>query len=570
VSRQSSDSSDNETRFVQVDATYLPIGAELEADVAVVGAGPAGIVLALELARAGRRVTLVESGGDSFDADVQQLGDTAGGDYWHVPMSLATRRQIGGASNLWAGRCVPFDPIDFQPRDIVGGARWPMSYEEMEAYFARACEWCLCGEPAFDAREIPNLAERSLVPGWPGGDIRATALERWSLPTNFGKRYRAMLAASPLITLVSNLTCTEIVCDPAGSSVSHMIAKTPAGACVTVRAARHVLACGGLEAVRLLFASNRLHPEGIGNRFGHLGRWYMTHVMVSIAQVHFTTPPEETIYDFERDPDGVYVRRRFTFAPEFLLAQNLPNTAMYLDNPEIGDPTHDSAILSLTYLMLVSPLGRYLVAEGIRRSKIKTTHPGSLWAHLKNILSNLGPAIRFALTIGYQRYLIRGRKAPGVFVASASNVYSILYHGEHVPHHSSHVAPTCERDALGVPRLRTQLHFGDADIRGVIEAHEHLDRYLRRHKLGHLKYFHEDSERAIREQLFGGYAQIGITRMSTRPEDGVLDPNLAVHGFDDLFVASSSAFTTSGQANPTLMIVAIALRLGDHLHRTLR
>jgi hypothetical protein len=554
---------------VRIDSKCLLPETEIETDVAVVGAGPAGIVLALELAGAGHRVALIESGGDSFDADVQQLGDAIGGDPWHEPMSLATRRQIGGASNLWAGRCVPFDPIDFRPRSITGCAGWPVGYDELQVYFSRACEWCVCGDATFDVREIPNLAKRSLIPGWPDGEIEATALERWSLPTNFGKRYRAMLDASPLVTLITNLTCTEIVSDHAGSSVSHIVVKTLAGERITVRAARYVLTCGGLEAVRLLLASNRFHANGIGNHSGHLGRWYMAQIMISIARAHFTTPPSETIYDFERDLDGVYVRRRFTFSQKALLAYDLPNTAMYLENPEIGDPTHGNAILSLIYLLLISPLGGHLVAEGIRQAKTKTTHPVSLGAHVKNILRNLGPAVKFALTIGYQRYLKRGRKAPGVFVSSASNVYPILYHGEHLPHHSSHVAPSVERDALGVPRLRTQLDFTEADIAGVIEAHEHLDRYLRSHGLGHLEYMHDDRERAVRKQLFGGYAQIGITRMSARPEDGVLDRNLAVHGFDDLFVASSSAFVTSGQANPTFMIVAFALRLADHLSEVL-
>jgi len=529
---------------MQIDARSLPADAQLDADVAIVGAGPAGIALALELARAGHRVVLIESGGASFSASTQRLGDTVGEDPTHVSMSLTTRRQIGGASNLWAGRCVPFDPVDFQPRQIVGGAGWPLEYDELQAYFARACEWCVCGEATFDAREIPNLAERSLIPGWPEGDIKATALERWSLPTNFGRSYRETLDDSPLLTLATHLTCTEIVCDEGGASVSHMLAKTLRGERVTVRAARYVLACGGLEAVRLLFASNRFHTDGIGNHSGHLGRWYMAQIMVSIA-------------------------RRFTFSERALLAYDLPNTAMYLDNPEIGDPSHENAILSLIYLMLISPLGGRLVAEGIRQAKTKTAHPVSLGKHFKNVLRNLGPAVKFALTVGYQRYLKRGRKVPGVFISSASNVYPILYHGEHLPHYASHVAPSVERDALGMPRLRTQLHFADADISSVIQAHEHLDRYLRLHGLGHLEYVHQDRARAVREQLFGGYAQIGITRMSAGPEDGVLDRNLAVHGFDDLFVASSSAFVTSSQANPTLMIVAFALRLADHLHNVL-
>ena len=188
--------------------------ASLEADVAIVGAGPAGIVLALELVTAKLSVVLLESGGESFDPAVQRLGDAIISDPHHVEMSLTTRRQIGGASNLWGGRCVPFDPVDFEPRPIVGETRWPVGYEEAARFLPRACEWCRCGEAVFDAGEVPELAGRTIVPGFLDGDVRASELERWSLPTNFGRLYRDALKRSPLLRLETGLTCTEICRGP--------------------------------------------------------------------------------------------------------------------------------------------------------------------------------------------------------------------------------------------------------------------------------------------------------------------------------------------------------------------
>jgi choline dehydrogenase-like flavoprotein len=334
---------------------------------------------------------------------------------------------------------------------------------------------------------------------------------------------------------------------------------------VKISASRYVLACGGLEVTRLLFASDRCHPGGLGNHSGHLGRWYMAHVESRIARVHFTTPPAETIYGHERDPEGVYVRRRLTFSADCQASDWLPNVAMWLVNPDVADPDHGNGILSFVYLMLVSPLGRFFVAEGIRQAHIKTAQRVSKRRHLSNVLRNLPSAVRFALGFGYRRFLKRGRKVPGFFVPSAANVYPLLYHGEHLPHHESCVEPTSERDALGMLRLRTHLWFGEKDIAGVIRAHRRLDTYLREHRLGHLEYLYEDSEAAIRQQLFGGYHQAGTTRMSALPEDGVVDHNLAVHGFEDLFVASSSTFVTSGQANSTFMLIVFALRLADHV-----
>lgn len=513
---------------------------------------------------------LLDSGGDAFDAAAQALGDTDGEDPLHAPMSLATRRQLGGASNLWGGRCVPFDPIDFRPRAIAGEARWPIGYEDVEPYFQRACDWCVCGEAVFDARRIAPLAARSLVPGFHDGRIGASSLERWSLPTNFARQYRTAIEQSERVTLVSGMTCTEIVCKESGERVDCLRARSLAGLEVTIKASRYVLACGGLETTRLLFASNRRHRDGIGNHSGHLGRWYMAHVESRIAEVHFTTPASETIYAHERDAEGVYVRRRMTLAAELQLAQQLPNAAIWLVNPQIGDASHGSGVLSFVYLMLASPLGTRFVAEGIRQAHLKADGRVSLRRHVANVIRDLPRAARFAIAFGYKRYLKRGRHVPGFFVPSASNVYPLMYHGEHLPNGDSRVERADARDALGVPRLRTHLAFGEADVDGVIRAHAQLDEYLREQGLGHLVYRYDDLPAAVRAQLSGGYHQAGTTRMSAAPEDGVVDPDLAVHGFDDLFVASSSVFVTAGQANSTFMIIALALRLADHLDAALQ
>jgi choline dehydrogenase-like flavoprotein len=149
----------------------------IEADIAIVGAGPAGIALALGLSREGHRVVLLESGSRRFDRRAQRLGDTLGDDPHHVPMSLTTRRQLGGASNIWGGRCVPFDPIDFEPRPLTGDARWPIEHDELAPYVHPACDLCRCGEAVFDAHAIPGARRgpcwtRSLLHARSGDDLR--------------------------------------------------------------------------------------------------------------------------------------------------------------------------------------------------------------------------------------------------------------------------------------------------------------------------------------------------------------------------------------------------------------
>ena len=554
-------------------AADLQPDAELITDVVVVGAGPIGIVTALELTRAGHRVTLLESGDVDLSEAAQRLTDSAGGDDpFHVTRELAVRRQLGGTSVLWGGRCVPFDPVDFEVRPVQPDPLWPIPYEEMARYLQSACRWSVCGDAVFSARQVPGLADRDIIPGLPDGEIRSTDLERWSLPTKFGKEYRKAMDSDPRLDLITGLTCTEIVCAVGGSSVDHLELRSLAGAQATIRAEYYVLANGGLEATRLLMHSDVVHKGGIGNHSNHLGHWYMAHVEGRVARIHLTTPPEHTIHDHEKDTDGVYVRRRFTFASEFQRDQRLSNAAIWIVNPEMGDATHGSGILSGVYLMLISPLGKYMLAEAIRRAGTETSRPGTLRQHLTNILRDLVPAVRFAVTFTYARFLRRGRKAPGFFVRSASNVYPLHYHGEHLPHYHSYVELSEQRDALGVRRLRTRLHFSDEDVSSVGRAMQHLDTYLRKHGVGHLEYLDEDVDASVRKYLIGrtGYHQSGMTRMSAKPENGVVTPDLAVHGVPNLYVSSTSILPTSGQANPTLTGIAFAIRLAEHLDLQLK
>jgi hypothetical protein len=542
-------------------------GMTIETDVVVVGAGAIGIVTALELARAGVRVALIESGLERTDQAAQELSalDSRQDDYFHSRSELMIRRQVGGTTALWGGRCVMFDPIDFEDRPLTAQAPWPIGYEDVEPYLQSACAWAACGQPAFNARDIPEIAHRDLVTGLPDGAVRTTDLERWALPTRFGREYRAALRESVGLTLWTGLTCTEIVTTEAGDSVDHLVVKTLDGRQGRVLAADYVIATGGLEATRLLLASDRHHPAGLGNAGGHLGRWYMSHVEGRVARVQFAT--NEVIYGYERDNDGVYVRRRFTLDPQLQRAGAMLNAAVWLVNPPISDPDHGSGILSGVYLTLISPVGRFLLAEAIRAKHTETQAAPRILAHLRNIVRDLFPSIRFALTFSYARFVRRGRKAPGFFVKSADNRYLLHYHGEHLPHWESRVELADDRDALGMRRIRTHIHFSDADYQSVRKAIVAIDEHLRRHHVGHVQWLTDDVEGSVREFLGGhaGYHQAGTTRMSQTPDGGVVDPNLGVHGVRGLYVASTSVLPTSSQANPTLLGIALGVRLADRL-----
>jgi choline dehydrogenase-like flavoprotein len=563
---------------VIIDARTIRDGRTLPADLVVIGAGPAGIVTAMEVAKRGFDVLVIESGKEAFSPEIQRLADAAAWDPdLHPPMSIATRRQVGGTSVIWGGRCVPYDPIDFETRP-VSDAVWPVGYQDLIPFFQRASDWLVCGRSVFDATQIESLPD-SIVPGLGDEEVRTSTLERWSLPTDFGREYRVQLRRSRRVRLVMGLTCTEIVCSPGGVSVDRVECRTLDRRQIRARGRRYVVACGGLEGTRLLLASRSHHRDGIGNHSSHLGRWYMGHVEGVIANVHFSTPPRTTIFGYERDIDGVYVRRRFSFTKEFLRQRRLPNVVAWLANPELADPVHRSGILSFVYLALSSPLGKRFAPDAQRLSLTGESVPGSPYGgvqrgpireHLTNVIHDLGPTVDFAIRFGAKRFLARRRRAPGFFIYSPHNTYPLQYHGEHLPNPESTVSLTQDQDAVGMPKLRIDLRFSDRDVDGIVRAHRYWDSFLRRTGKGHLEYRYLDLQEAVWDRIGGGFHQVGTTRMSSHPNDGVVDANLAVHGFEDLYVASSSTFVSSSQANSTFMIVVFSVRLADHLVSSLR
>lgn len=531
--------------------------------VVVIGGGPAGIVCALDLARQGVDVLLVESGTFKHSAATQQLGDLANFDLRrHAPMEIASRRQFGGASVIWGGRCVPFDPIDFERRDYVAHSEWPIDYAEIERFHERASSYFRSGRPVFSAHAIDSISQKTIVPQLTEGDVRASDLERWSLPTNFGKEYRDEINSNPRIELLNGFTAVQII--TSGTNVDGIRLRNLDGEERVVTGLYYVLSCGGLETTRLLMQPTPQFPQGLGNEGGWLGRCYMGHLSGQLAKIHFYGPAKKTIFGFLRDRDGTYVRQRFTFSPECQKKEKITNIALWLVNPKIGDPSHRNGVLSFAYLALVSPLGRFFAPEAIRQSAVADAPARATPAHVRNMLTQFVRTLIFIFTFGWKRFVVR-RRIPGFFQFSGSNEYPLHYHAEHTPNLESKLAISESEDALGMKRLCVDLMFSEDDVQSIVKAHRLLDDELRRQNIGELKYFSEDLAASVWAQAQDGFHQAGTTRMSKSPLDGVVDENCRVHGITNLFVASSSTFVSSGQANSTFLIVALTLRLADYL-----
>ncbi len=554
-------------------------GSRLNAGLVVVGAGPAGIVSALEAARRGVDVILVETGNRKQSPQYQKLSEAhRQHPSVHAPVELTISRQLGGTSSIWGGRCVPYDQVDFVERDIAPDSAWPVTYQDVQCYFEKACQWMLCGRSAFDVNDLEHLP-RHMIAGLEDDAVTTSSLERWSLPTDFGKVYFEDLRIATGLRVITDATCVRINLDEDKARATDIECRTLSGQSFTVAAADIIVAAGGLESTRLLMCSPGRGGKSIGDHSGQLGHWYMAHLEGAIADLVLSTPAEGTIYRYERDIDGSYVRRRFAFTESYLVEHGLPNISGWIANPELADASHRNARLSFAYLALISPLGFLLAPTAQRLSLTGSKIPGtpygmakrsSVWAHIGNLLWHPIETVQFIVDFGVKRVFARGRKPPGFFVGNAANRYPLQYHAEHLPHYDSCVRLAEDVDDLGMPKLDIDILFTDDDIEGVLAAHKHWDNHLRANGVGRLEYRADDLAAAVRERTGGGFHQIGTTRMSKDPENGVVDENLTVHGLPNVHVVSSSAFVTSGQANSTFMIVVFAIRLIERLYGSSR
>lgn len=557
-----------------ISGNDIPHGESSHSGLVVIGAGPAGIVCALEAAKRGVDVVLIETGNRKQSPEYQKLSEAhRQHPDVHAPVELAISRQLGGTSSIWGGRCVPYDRVDFVERDVAPDSAWPVTYEDVQPYFERACEWMVCGRPTFDVAELDHLP-RQMIAGLEDGDVSTSSLERWSLPTDFGKVYFDDLRNVAGLKVITDATCVRINLDDDKARATDIECRTLTGQSFTVLAEDVVVAAGGLESTRLLMSSPGQDGKSIGDHSSQLGHWYMAHLEGVIADLVLSGPADETIYWYERDIDDSYVRRRFAFEESYLVENGLPNISGWIANPELADASHHNAQLSLTYLVLISPLGFLFAPTAQRLSLTGSNIPGtpygmakrsSVWAHLGNLLRHPIETLKFFADFGIRRVFSPGRKPPGFFVGNPTNRYPFQYHAEHLPHYDSRVKLAEDADDLGMPKLDIDIRFTDEDVEGVLAAHRHWDDYLRANGVGRLEYLADDLEAAVRARTGGGFHQVGTTRMSKDPEKGVVDENLAVHGVPNVHVVSSSVFVTSGQANSTFMIVVFAIRLMERL-----
>jgi choline dehydrogenase-like flavoprotein len=541
-------------------------GEVVRADVCVIGAGAAGITLAIELGRNGIDTLLIPGGGLRYNARYQRLykGTSDNG----TPLERSRQRRFGGTTAVWGGRCIPFTEIDFEKRSYVNHSGWPIGVPDLTDYYRRSQEHLDIGTTySYEVPEALPGEPEHLIEGFDDEVLITNRVEKFSLPTNLGKKYYKEIAKSPSITTIMHSHMTRLRFAPRAEDVSGIECVTKTGKRFTCEAKTYVLAMGSFEITRHLLHLSTSNPQGVGNRSGLLGKYFMTHLSGVIAEVEIN-PKLFVLNRYETDKDGVYCRRRLQLSAQAQRDAGILNFSSFLHHPPIQDARHRNPVLSLIFLakgfraVALRIPAEYSTALAYGRFGLRDYLP-----HVRNIVLGIPQLLFHAPELVYKR-LIRRRKLPSIITNNKNNRFSLQYHVEHAPNPDSRLTLSDETAEDGLQRLHVSMQYQDIDVQSIIAAHDIIKERLEQAGVGTVTFVKDDPVEHIRQQIgFGGH-QIGTTRMAVAAEDGVVDPNCKVFGVNNLYVAAPSVFPTASEANPVLTLVALAIRLADHLRKS--
>jgi choline dehydrogenase-like flavoprotein len=490
-----------------IDARTLPSGTVLAPDLAIIGGGPAGISLALALADTKLNILLLESGGENFDPAIQKMYAGAEDGVHYTALDAGRLRMLGGSTNHWGGWCRPLDAIDFEKRDWIPHSGWPMTRKSLDGYYHRAQKLVEAGSWIYDKADA--LIPGQLLPLGDGGVYTSwfqfSKTRDSDLPTYFGHRYEADLKHSR-VKLLLNANVTGIRLAPDARRVERLDGATLNGKTFTVKPRFTVLACGGMENVRLLLASNDVMTAGVGNQNDLVGRFFGDNPI----------------------PRDVATLVVFSGGLGSYYGNNLPMA--------------NGPIMRATF----SPTGAFCRAQQVAGSLTTVEQPVEL--------DETGKAavITTALALGVE--------------ASNAKAWSMGCGMELLPDPARRLTLTGEKDALGLPRLKLHMTMAEADFTLYRKTLKELGRQLLVSRAGMLR-LNFDKRAEWFQTMDWGNHHLGTTRMQDDPKQGVLDANQMVHGIGNLYVAGSSVFPTYGSSNPTLNLLALTLRLADHLRK---
>lgn len=550
----------------------------LRADLVIVGGGPAGLTVAQQVAGSGVRVLVVESGLAIEDADhaalnaVENVGELQTAEQMAKRTTFHGRnakawspetqafgvrcRALGGSTHAWSGKSAPFDEIDYRRRAWVDHSGWPFDRAHLDPFIDRA------------------MAVLNLCPEVPGADFKDAGLRSffWQFArsridgTDVMRFGAEILAQKPDgLRVLLDATVTAVGLDDNGAHFSHVEVASVHGKRARIEAPYCVLAASGIENPRLLLASRDRHPGGIGNAHDVVGRYLMDHPSAQVGEIPAVAMGQLSrrfgFYSVHRDGRTHLFMHGLAITPEVQEGEQLLNAAVYFTPMRAPDDPWD-ALRRLVRLrsrqpgrdLLSTVRGIGLLAKGVGMKVLTSDRTPKAF---KDLVINT--AIRLNPNLVADEFQDKG--VPHKMFGLAIDAIT-----EQIPHPDSRVMLSDQVDRFGVPVARVDWRINEVERQTLRRIATLTSAAL--NALGYATPTFQDwvaDDAASEAVIIDMGHTLGTTRMATDPKEGVVDADCRVHGVAGLYVAGGSVFPTSGHANPTLMILAMAIRLADHL-----
>lgn len=494
-------------------------------DICVIGSGPGGAIPAVALAEKGYKVLILEAGTATTDDDATPFINNMqiGGE---TDMRFGFSRQIGGATNLWAGRLATFEEIDFEPRPDIPHDGWPLNRASLDLYYKKAADILGLGAAY-------NPSGKAALPG-DFSKLEGLENKRFfcmSPPFNAGTYLKDALRRLSALRLESGVRALRLNCNPEGTRIlSVETVNEGTGEKSRIEAGLFIVAAGGLETPRLLMNSGKAAGQGAEN----VGRYFSTHPKADMAVLHLNKgmPLSFPLFTDNTPEDGIG-RERHGLG---LSAQT----------------QRDCGILN--HYVQLFPLMEFKATrlfEKIKGSAVLKSQFLDKNAVMKGLLPALGLFI----------YEMIGRLAG---LQKKTRIFMLRGFLDQIPNPENRVQLSAQTDRHGLPKVDVSWHFSAEDRKNTLDFFARLDEYFRRAGLGYVEY--AKMKDMTDWPLVGIHSHfMGTTRMGKAPERSVTDGDARVHGVENLYISGPSLFPTYGYANPVFTIAALGLRLADHI-----